>query len=1109
MTDVEWLASHWAIQALGPTTFARAITAANEQYVIAALGPSIVTGSTDEIAIASPPGQLTLPLRDAPVSRDVDFAIGRSAVAAELAATERLQAIIFRATTPDSNVSEARAAASAAFDLLRGSLDAPYVSENVLKVSAMGYVADRWTDVRRMLSEKAFHLALPEDKAPWDDRVARVLMNAWLRLFRKDGWEDVHHIAGAISQLRLEQREYESTVLAGGASRKKAARLLVMYNWARATELLAGYLITGRPRDIWVQVSRHFESAEDAARFAEGPAYQNVIRWLHAASETMVTNSLWSVAGRFAADNEAFIGHLVTSRSMFEMLPPQRQAIAEQGLLDLASRAIVVSLPTSAGKTTLAEFRIVQTLALLRDTNAWVAYVAPTRALVGQIARRLRADLSPLGIEVAELSAAVDLDPLEEDLFDDQGNDAFHVLVSTPEKLSLAIRSRPRSRPLALVVLDEAQLLEDHDRGLRIELLLAIAKNDEPDAHLLLLTPSVPNGHDLARWLGDDSGKSISLSVSWHPNDQVIGTFRTDRLGHGEWQLIFDPVVTPRTERGLNRSVRIGSSRPIDCAWATASRSKSIQTAGIAHVFSERGTALAIGRRVADVWSMASAVAESSSGFTPSDEVRLVQRYLQSEVGSDYALVGLLDKGVAVHHAAMSDEARTLVEWLTETGRIRVLCATTTLVHGINFPVSSVFLASPHETSFGSPRLASRTLWNLIGRAGRVGQDSVGVFGIAADEDRAAVAEYLRQEVGTLASRLEQLVGEAATGNHLGDLVNVLDEEQWADFRSYVAHLQNVARSTGTGVAAAEDVLRNTWGYASLRASESRDKQDQAQALLVATREYAQGLSREPHLATLADATGFSPEGVRQAMGALGGVDGLTADSWLPERLFATQHSSSLRELMGVLLRLPEVRGELAEIAGEGIAQSRIADICAAWVSGASIGSIAATYFSESREGSDTTDSISQACRAIYRSLAYAATWGLSGLSKLPTARIDYANLDAAAARRIRLIPAMVYHGVNTEEAIVMRMAHAPRSLAQTLGARFVASANLSNSVVNVHQARSFLRTMRPEEWQDILPAGSPLTGRDLHRVWRQLSGEVDPMSRDDSAAGQGIAASG
>jgi replicative superfamily II helicase len=133
---------------------------------------------------------------------------------------------------------------------------------------------------------------------------------------------------------------------------------------------------------------------------------------------------------------------------MFELLPPQRAALQEQGLLDQASRAIVVELPTSGGKTVLAEFRIFQALNQFDPDKGWVAYVAPTRALVSQITRRLRSDLSPIGVRVEQLTAAVEVDSFEQELLNEQGDTKrFHVLVTTPEKLQLVIRNKAVNRP--------------------------------------------------------------------------------------------------------------------------------------------------------------------------------------------------------------------------------------------------------------------------------------------------------------------------------------------------------------------------------------------------------------------------------------------------------------------------------------------------------------------------------------------------------------------------------------------------------------------------------------------------------------------------------------
>ena len=52
-------------------------------------------------------------------------------------------------------------------------------------------------------------------------------------------------------------------------------------------------------------------------------------------------------------------------------------------------------MPTSGGKTLLAEFKILQALNQFAADKGWVAYVAPTRALVSQITRRLRKDFGP------------------------------------------------------------------------------------------------------------------------------------------------------------------------------------------------------------------------------------------------------------------------------------------------------------------------------------------------------------------------------------------------------------------------------------------------------------------------------------------------------------------------------------------------------------------------------------------------------------------------------------------------------------------------------------------------------------------------------------------
>ena len=73
----------------------------------------------------------------------------------------------------------------------------------------------------------------------------------------------------------------------------------------------------------------------------------------------MVTNSLWWATRTVNSKTSDFVRSLThrEHQAMFELLPPQRAALLEQGLLDQAKTAIVVDMPTSGGKTLLAQLR--------------------------------------------------------------------------------------------------------------------------------------------------------------------------------------------------------------------------------------------------------------------------------------------------------------------------------------------------------------------------------------------------------------------------------------------------------------------------------------------------------------------------------------------------------------------------------------------------------------------------------------------------------------------------------------------------------------------------------------------------------------------------------
>lgn len=1080
------LQSHWALRAIPKADRIRAAEVVNERLVRQAVGRQITFSFAEDEAD--------------------EGLMERVALAYEVAAIEGLDALSRPAGGDNGLRGQTAAASHHAFDIRRLAPIPDNTEErifHVLQLAAVAYCGDRWSDLRRWFTEKRAAVVVPSVAGvPWDRRLLYRLFDCWVRLFRKDGWDDLDRIREIIAGLREDQRTHEKARLSNGSEvedRTIALRLIGLYHWAKATEILAEYMLQGQSPTVFGDLDKHFESAIKAATASGDARHEMILRWLHAAARIMVTNSLWWGTRTVNSRVSAFVKALTKRehQAMFELLPPQRAALLEQGLLDQAKTAIVVDMPTSGGKTLLAQFRILQALNQfdVPDNPGWVAYVAPTRALTAQITRRLRRDFEPIGLRVEQLSGAIEVDAFEEELLTDQEK-PFDVLVATPEKLSLVIRNKNVPRPLALVVMDEAHNLETEARGLRIEFLLATIKWDCLRANFLLLMPYVESSETVARWLADDinAGRAISFgTTAWKPNERIIGLYRAvaDGSERAGWRLEYETLTVTERAMRLRGTHRAGNCRPIDVPKSEVlgnglQKGFGVQTAAMATLMSGRGTSIAIGRDPRMAWSMARHAAESAPQFdVVPDDVKLVQDFLKTEVSQSFELIKMLDHGVGVHHAGLSDEIRTLMEWLAESGHLRVLCATSTIAQGINFPVSSIFLASrSFPMGRRSVEMSPREFWNLAGRAGRIGHDSVGVIGLAEGKDRDATIEFVSKNTGALASRLTALLDELANQGELNNLEAVLWKDQWEDFRCYIAHLWAEKKNLDAVLAESDQFLRKTYGYTTLRNDPAQ--RDKADALLNATKNYARKLANMPGAAELADLTGFSPEGVQKAMSGMRNLEEqLRPDDWAPESLFGD--AGRMADLFGVMLKVPQLKQQLEEIGGDGFDHAHLSNITRDWVNGVRLEDIAKTYFSQNNERSET-EAFTDACKAIYRAIVNNGTWGVSALSRV--SGVDFERMTEAERRRFNALPAMIYHGVRTEDAVLMRMNSAPRSVSENLGSLYRESYGGEDERYSVGKAREFLKNMSLRDWSRAMPEQTPLGGDGYKKVWEILSGE-------------------
>ena len=1083
---LETLESHWAMEAVGKDNLKRAKELVHERLARNAVG-----------------GQIDFVFE----SDDKDESLfDRVTTAFEFAAIEGLDALSRDSEMDVELRNQCIAASFNAFEMRR-LLPLPNETHDrlfsVLRLCAGAYCGERWSDLRRWCREHDADLTVPSvADVEWDIRLLYRLFDCWVRLFRKGGWDDLNRVPEIIVQLRDEQEIHENQVLSGEsavANKAKAFRLVALYHWAKGTEILATYMLQGEPASPKPLIDKHFEAGIASATACADMQTEFIMRWLHACSRIMISNSLWWATRGINSKTTQFVRSLTSRkhRPMFELMPPQRQALLEQGLLDQAKTAIVVDMPTSGGKTLLAQFRMLQALNQFEHDGGWIAYVAPTRALSAQITRRLRKDFEPIGVRVEQLTAAVEVDAYEEMLLNET-KAPFNILVATPEKLALVVRNKKVERPLVLAVMDEAHNIETEGRGLRIELLLATIKRDCEKAHFLLLMPYVEETDSIAGWLAHDlnAGKAISLSTTpWKPNERIIGLYsaRADDSKRAGWRIEFETLTVTKKAMPLRGTHVVGDVKPIDVPKSQVLGKNEqtglhTQTAAIGTAMSSHGTSVVVGTQIRYVWKMAEIAADRLERIeNVSDDIKLVQDFLKTEISPKFQLAEMLDKGVGVHHAGLSDDVRTLMEWLAENGSLRMLCATSTISQGINFPISSIFLSSRFVYQRrASVEMAPREFWNLAGRTGRMGHDSIGVIGLAAGDDPEKNVEFVRKSTGALVSRLVTLLDDLSQKGELANLSEALWQDQWEDFRCYIAHLWAEKKNLDAVLSDSEQLLRQTYGYTSLR--NDPQQREKAEALLKATRDYAHQLARmNKGVPELSVSTGFSPEGVIRAMGGIRMLEfGRSASDWTPERLFGK--GGHIADLYGVMLKVPQLKRQLSEIGGEGFAQTRISDITRDWVNGVGIETIAKRYFENAVDNESGTAALTNACKAIYRNIVNSGTWGVSAISRV--AGLDFDSLSDGERRRLNAVPAMIYHGVSTEEAVLMRMNAAPRSVAEKLGHMYRERVGDSKSLYSIGTARKFLKGLEGQDWNRVRPQNAVLSGDGYRRIWGVLSGE-------------------
>lgn len=430
-------------------------------------------------------------------------------------------------------------------------------------------------------------------------------------------------------------------------------------------------------------------------------------------------------------------------RRGIEVLFPSQMAAVREGLT--TDDALTVSLPTSSGKTLLAEFKIAATLR--RHPNAVVIYVAPYRLLSRQVTREFTRRLSRLGHVVQDLGSGYDLDTPGR--FGD-------VLVCTPERLDALMRQAATESGAAdalnrcrLVVFDEMHLIGRSGRGPRFEMLLTRLKLRYTDLRFLALSAASQGVDEVADWLTDGRltrgarRPTGTIEVAWRTDGRLV-------------QRVERRAPTPVGE--LQRT-----TKPLkDAALLIARLSADYRP--VLAVCTQRAYAETLAALLVDGDPMGNRL--WIDDLTPDQEERLENavEIISAMMGSRHPLTHALRNGVGFHHAGVPTLVLGIIEDLATHRVLRAVAATTTVAEGADLPFRAVVI--PHLNFQSSTRKLERDLYlNIIGRAGRVNVALEGIVFIL-DSPAPTLQGYIAQSLWTAADvgRVRgQLVGITST----------------------------------------------------------------------------------------------------------------------------------------------------------------------------------------------------------------------------------------------------------------------------------------------------------------------------------------------------------
>lgn len=371
--------------------------------------------------------------------------------------------------------------------------------------------------------------------------------------------------------------------------------------------------------------------------------------------------------------------------------------------------SLAINAPTSAGKSFIVQKYLLSKL--LGNDLYNIIYLVPTRALIGQVQKSLQKALTDNGLKNSITISTIPTLP-------ETSNKNKFIFVLTQERLHILMQQNP-DLSFDLGIVDEAHLIEDGSRGIKLQKVIEEMLTRNPKIQLIFASPNLANPNIFKTIF-----ELMSFNVPNKPEPTVsqniilidIDPFSPNILN---LKCYMNGSLIELGEIELKTNLQDDNSRLAGISYALAKMSQSIVYAG--------------GKAKCE--NIAKYLMQCT---TEDDENKAAERgelsgLIKKHIHNDYILAECVLKGIGFHYGTMPAIVRHLIEKAFEEGTLKFLICTSTLLHGINLPAKNMFMLKPTKGrniyEKGAERelfISSYDFWNLAGRAGRLGKEFSG-----------------------------------------------------------------------------------------------------------------------------------------------------------------------------------------------------------------------------------------------------------------------------------------------------------------------------------------------------------------------------------------------